>query len=244
MGSKEKAKKMEKHLLKTQFPMECEELPFDELQPDEQEVVTKCMNHDDLTDDEFALLKKTLQRYRKAINKHRPAETVEAFEKTKEMITTEQEWLDLLNDEDVWTLRVNVPFNSKWYPMKFEILPLDDSSIVETLQLHVDLFKDYSRDEIILWNKSQQGQIITPEEQQIVEKMAKEIESKNSEERITSMNNFLASQLRLPNSSSDFNKRLEFWEKFPFVTKSAIMFKVEDKLGLTDQSNEKLFPTG
>ena len=144
------------------------------------------------------------------------------------MITTEQEWLDLLNDEDVWTLRVNVPFNSKWYPMKFEILPLDDSSIVETLQLHVDLFKDYSRDEIILWNKSQQGQIITPEEQQIVEKMAKEIESKNSEERITSMNNFLASQLRLPNSSSDFNKRLEFWEKFPFVTKSAIMSSVTE----------------
>ena len=240
----EKAQKMERHLLQTQFPMECEELPLDELQPDERDVVIKCMEHEDLTDDEFTLLKKTLVRYRKAIHKHKPSETVEAFEKVNQMITTEQEWLDLLDNEEAWTLRVNVPFDGEWYPMKFKILPLDDSSVVSTLQLHVDLFKDYTRDEMLLWNKAQQGQIITPEEKQIVDKMAKEIEEKNSEERISSMNNFLAAQLRLPDSSSDFKLRLKFWEKFPFIVKSAIMFKVEDKLGLTDQSNEKLFPTG
>ena len=94
-----------------------------------------------------------------------------------------------------------------------------------------------------IWNKANQGQVISPEEKQIVDKMNKENEDKNSEDRITSMNNFLASQLRLPNSTSDIDTRREFWINFPFITKAAIMEKVNDRLGLTDQDNQKLFPT-
>ena len=242
--AKARKEKMERHLLKTQFPLECEDLPFEDLNDEEQIVVKKCMNHEDLDDDEFKLLKKTLQGYREALNKHKPSETVEAIEKTEQMILTEQDFLDILDDKTARMLKVNVPFNGKWYPMEFEILPLDDSRVVSTLQTHVDLFKDYSKEEMGLWTRAQQGQMVTPEEKAIVDKMTKEIEEKNSEDRITSMNKLLAAQLRLPNSTTDENKRLEFWEKFPFITKSAIMIKVEDRLGLTDQKNEKLFPTG
>ena len=60
MAKDKKAEKMEKHLLKTQFPKECEELPFDKLDAEEQEVVTKCINHEELSEDEFSLLKMTL----------------------------------------------------------------------------------------------------------------------------------------------------------------------------------------
>ena len=242
MNEDEKAAKLERHLLKTQFPLECEEIPLEELSEKEQIVVKKCMDHSDLTDDEFALLKATLVRYRGALNEYRPSETIEAYEKTQQIIQTEQDWLDIVDNKSNRMLKVNVPYNGKWYPMEFEILPLDDSRVVSTLQTHIDLFKDYTREEMKLWNKAHQGEMISPEEKQIVERMNREIEDKNSEDRITSMNNFLAAQLRLPNSTSDVGKRVEFWEKFPFVTKAAIMGKVEDRLGLTDQSNEKLFP--
>ena len=86
--------------------------------------------------------------------------------------------------------------------------------------------------------------LIDEEEEQIVRKMTQEIQDKSSDDRIKSMNHFLASQLRLPESTSDIEVRIEFWKKFPFIVKSAIMFKVEDRLGLTEQSNEKLFPSG
>ena len=243
MNEDEKAAKLERHLLKTQFPLECEEIPLDSLSHEEQVVVIKCMDHVDLTDDEFTLLKKTLQRFRKAINEYRPSETVEAFEKTQQMIQTEQDWLDIVNNKANRILKVNVPYNGEWYNMEFEILPLDDSRVVSTLQTHIDLFKDYSQEELTIWTNAQQGLMISPEEAEIVKRMNNEIEEKNSEDRITSMNNFLAAQLRLPNSTSDMDKRLEFWEKFPFVTKAAIMGKVEERLGLTDQSSEKLFPS-
>lgn len=243
MNQDEKAAMVEQELLKTQFPLECEELPLEELTPEERKVVIKCMDHMELTDDEFTLLKATLQKYREAITKHRPTETLEALEKTEQMIQTEADWLAIVNDRSNRMLKVNVPYNGEWYPMEFEILPLDDSHVVPTLETHIELFQDYSKEEMRIWNKANQGQVISPEEKQIVERMNKEIEDKNSEDRITSMNNFLAAQLRLPNSTSDMDTRIEFWVKFPFITKAAIMEKVNDRLGLTDQDSRKLFPT-
>lgn len=243
MNQDEKAAMVEQELLKTQFPFECEELPLEELTPEERKVVIKCMDHMELTDDEFTLLKATLQRYREAITKHRPTETIEALEKTEQIIQTEADWLAIVNDRSNRILKVNVPYNGEWYPMEFEILPLDDSHVVPTLETHIELFQDYSKEEMRIWNKANQGQAISPEEKQIVERMNKEIEDKNSEDRITSMNNFLAAQLRLPNSTSDMDTRIEFWVKFPFITKAAIMEKVNDRLGLTDQDSRKLFPT-
>ena len=243
MNQDEKAAMVEQELLKTQFPLECEELPLEELTPEERKVVIKCMDHMELTDDEFILLKSTLQKYREAITKHRPTETIEAIEKTEQMIQTEADWLAIVNDKSNRILKVNVPYNGEWYPMEFEILPLDDSHVVPTLETHIELFQDYSKEEMKIWNKANQGQAISPEEKQIVERMNKEIEDKNSEDRITSMNNFLAAQLRLPNSTSDKDTRIEFWTKFPFITKAAIMEKVNDRLGLTDQDSRKLFPT-
>jgi len=243
MNKDARAAMVEQELLKVQFPLECEEIPLESLTPEERKVVIKCMDRMDLTDEEFTLLKATLEKYRGAITKYRPTETLEALEKTENMILTESDWLAIVNDKSSRRLKVNVPYNGQWYPMEFEILPLDDSRIVTTLQTHIELFKDYSKEEMRVWSKAQQGQTISPEEKQIVDRMTKEIEDKNSEDRISSMNNFLAAQLRLPNSTSDFNVRLEFWEKFPFITKAAIMAKVEDRLGLTDQDSEKLFPT-
>lgn len=233
--------RMERHLLKTRFPLECESIPLEVLSPEEQAVVTKCINHENISDEEFTLLKATLAKYRPAIEKYQPTETINAFEKTQESITTEEEWLNLLDNVDN-ILKVNVPLKGEWYTMEFEILPLDDSRIVQTLQTHVELFKDYSPSEIQLYSKAHQGQTITPEEAAIVSKMNKDLESKASTDRIKHMNQFLASQLRLPNSTTDFKKRILFWEKFPFMVKSAIMIKVEDHLGLTEYTNEKLFP--
>ena len=232
---------MEQHLLKTTFPLEAKQIPLEALNAEEKNVVTKCINEEELSDEEFKLLKKTLQKYREAIRTYKPDETIEAVEKTRQIIQSEEDWLNLVDNADN-ILKVNVPFNGEIYPMEFEILPLDDSRIVQTLQSHVDLFKDYKPSEIQLFTKSQNGQVLTPEEAAVVAKMTKDIESKASEDRIETMNHFLASQLRLPNSTTDLEKRKLFWSRFPFMTKSAIMIKVEDRLGLTEQSNEELFP--
>ena len=60
MDSQQKAEKMERYLLKNQFPMECQELPLESLSQEELIVVNKCMSYQELNDDEFTLLKATI----------------------------------------------------------------------------------------------------------------------------------------------------------------------------------------
>lgn len=242
MNPDEKAAKMEKHLLKTQFPLECQELPLESLNQEELLVVNKCMAHQDLTDDEFTLLKKTLQKYRESINKYKPTETINAMEQTVQIIRTEKDLLDILDDETNKFLKVHLTYNSKVYEMDFEILPIDDSRIVDYMQMNIDLFKDYSKEETELFLKSQNNEELTSEEQAMVEKMTIEINAIAGQEKSKMVDGFLASQLRLPESSQEYHERLLFWKKFPFLEKWAIVQKVEDRLGLVERSNEELFP--
>ena len=245
MNPDEKAAMVEKELLKTQFPLECEELPLEELTPEERKVVIKCMDHMALTDDEFVLLKATLEKYREYITKYRPTETVEAMENTVQIINTEQEFLDILNDESNKMLRVHLTYQGQVYEFNFEILPVDDSRIVDYMEMNIDLFKDYSNEEKQLFTKAQENkEELSSEEQAIVEKMTKEINAMAGQEKAKLIDGFLASQLRLPKSSQNYNDRLVFWKKFPFLEKWAVVGKVEDRLGLTETANEKLFPDG
>lgn len=242
MNSQEKAEKMERHLLKTQFPMECQELPLEALSQEELVVVNKCMCYQELTDDEFTLLKATLQKYREIINTYKPTETIEAMEKTVQIIRTEQDLIDILDNPSNKILKVNLTYDNQVYPLEFEILPVDDSRIVDYMQMNIDLFKDYNENEKQLFMKSQQGEELTPEEIAVVEKMNRELNEIASQEKTRLIDGFLASQLRLPESSQDYEKRKEFWNKFPFMEKWAIVQRVEEKLGLTEKSNEELFP--
>ena len=106
-------------------------------------------------------------------------------------------------------------------------MPVDSSRISDYMEMNIDLFRDYSQ-----------------EEQAMVEKMTKEITAIAGEEKAKLIDGFLASQLRLPESSQDYNDRLFFWKKFPFMEKWAVTGKVEERLGLTETANEKLFPDG
>ena len=53
---------MKSELLKTQFPLECEELPLESLNQEELIVVNKCMARQELNDEEFTLLKTNITK--------------------------------------------------------------------------------------------------------------------------------------------------------------------------------------
>ena len=242
MNQDEKAARMEQHLLKTRFPKECKELPLDALTPEELNVVNKCMFYQDLTDEEFQLLKKTLQKYREAITKYKPNETIEAIDNTVQIIKTEQELLDILDSPEMRKLLVHLPINGNIYEFEFEILPLDNSRAIKGISMQLDLFKDFSKEETQIYAKAQAGQVISPEEKAILDRMNEEIANRTNEKQEEIIVTLLANQLKLPNSNQDVDARKVFWEKFPFNAKVSIFMKVEEKLGLTEYSNEKLFP--
>ena len=234
-------KSIERSLLKDKFPKEAEQLiGADGLSDYETKLLNKCINHNPINDDEFRDLKKLLNDYRPYLEKYKPGETLEAVDKTKRIIQTEQDFLDLVDNTNN-ELHINIPFQGELYPVDLEVLPLDDSRMVKQLSRHVDLFKGLEPEDIILFNEAQQGKELDDKEQAIVDKLTREIEERASESRIEEANELLASQTRIKGSDADYNTRLRFWEKFNFAAKFAISFRVEEILGLNDNVTEQLF---
>ena len=234
-------KSIERSLLKDKFPKEAEQLiGADGLSDYETKLLNKCINHNPINDDEFRDLKKLLNDYRPYLEKYKPGETLEAVDKTKRIIQTEQDFLDLVDNTNN-ELHINIPFQGELYPVDLEVLPLDDSRMIKTLSNHVDLFKGLEPDDIVLFNEAQQGKELDEKEQAIVDKLTREIEERASESRIESTNELLASQTRIKGSDADYDTRLRFWQRFNFTAKFAIYFKVEDILGLNEDVTSKLF---
>ena len=241
--TKKQLQSLEKDLYKTTFKKEAEQIPLERLPSDEQLVILKCINEEEPTDEEFSKLKEILVRYREHIQHYKPAETIENAEQVVQIIKTEQELLDILDAPERRKLLVHLPIDGQIYEMDFEILQLEDSKAIRSLQVHLDLFKDYTQEEAQLYAKAQTGTKLTREEQHIVDRITEELNEKANEQQDEIILTFLANQLRLPNSSDDYEKRKEFWQKFPFNAKFSVWSQVQNRLGLTEEANEKLFPT-
>lgn len=241
--TKKQLQSLEKDLYKTTFKKEAEQIPLERLPSDEQLVLLKCINEEEPTDEEFSKLKEILVRYREHIQHYKPAETIENAEQVVQIIKTEQELLDILDAPERRKLLVHLPLDGNIYEMDFEILQLEDSKAIRSLQVHLDLFKDYTDEEAALYSKAQGGAKLTREEQHIVDRITEELNEKANEQQDEIILTFLANQLRLPNSTDDYEKRKEFWQKFPFNAKFSVWSQVQDRLGLTEEANDKLFPT-
>ncbi len=243
-AKREYDKHMEEHLFKTLFPLECESIPIEELPLEEQELIQKCRKQEDLTEEEKTKVKSILNDYRESIHKIKPQETLENVEKTIQVINSEKELLDILDNPNRRFLLVHLPLDGKIYEMDFEVLPINDSRAIESIQMQMDIFKDYSQEEREIYAKAQnKKQRLTPQEQRIVDKVTKEINEKASEQQEEMIISLLANQLKLPNSTDDIELRKEFWTKFPFNAKMSVWIQIRNRLGLTEEDNEALFPT-
>lgn len=238
------AKRIEKQMLETQFPLECEALPKENLTDEEQIVVDKCIQHEQLSDEEFRLLKKTLQKYRKALHDARPEETISNAEKVITVIESEKQLLDILDDPKRKNLKVHLPIDGKVYELNFEILPITDSRAVNSVELQTDIFKDYSNEEIEIFGRAytNPNQKMTPQEEEIARKIEEAIIEKSNDYQSEQIINLLAYQLKLPGGTDDIEARKEFWRKFPFNARVSVWLQIKDRLGLNEESNELLFP--
>lgn len=126
----------------------------------------------------------------------------------------------------------------------FIVHPINDSRVIETLEMQIDLFRDYSVEEQLIYSKASVGnEDLTEDELRIYNKMNQEIIEKQSHERIITINKFLANQLSLEGSNATLEDRIRFWEVFPFNSKIGVFLRVQDMLGLSETKNSELFPT-
>lgn len=238
---------LEKQLLKTAWVKESEQLLKyigDDLTKTDKKILQKCVDKKDFTDKQVQQLKKVLVKYRTKLEELKPDETIEAVDNFVQMINTEKEFIKLMSADTHRKLYVNVKtFTGEIYGFNFEVLQVTDSRVVDSLELQIDLFRDYSMEDKATYLRASAGEELTPEEQLLVEKINQEIIEKQSTEKIKAVDNFLSHQLKIEGSNADFDERLEFWSLFPFNSKVGVFIRVQDMLGLTDVYNSELFPT-
>ena len=241
----------EEELLKTTWVEEAKQIlkyvPEENLTKKDNNLLNKCIEGKKFTENQLKDFKKLLNKYRETLQTIRPEEVEQSVEEAVQLIKNEQEFLDLLMEDTSETLIVHMPLPSgKIVAFEFEVLPLKDSRIIEALELHIDIFRDFDYDEAVTYsnaiNKNENE--MTSEEKQIITKLNRLINNKLSTQKIESVNNFLANQLRIKGSTSDYKTRLQFWNKFHFNAKFSVFTVILNRLGLNEISDEKLFPFG
>lgn len=240
---------LEKNLLRTTWVKESELIrdyvPEEDLTKTQQKLLVKCINKEDFTDKQIGDLKLILNKYRKILLKIKPDQTVKQIDDAVQMMASEKDFIDMMTTDEEMTLLVHVKTINGIKGFDFIVHPINDSRVIETLEMQVDLFRDYSVEEQTIYSKANiPGQELTPEEKRIYDKMNKEILAKQSIERIHTINSFLAHQLSIKNSDSTYEDRLKFWEVFPFNSKVGVFLRVQDMLGLSETKNSELFPSG
>ena len=238
--SNDGSKAIEEFWIKNRLPKEVESLPYDILTVDEQIIIDKIRNGDELSDEEVSSIKKLIIEYDEPLKKYNANEIIKSNEILNETLGTEQELLDFVYNTEPPVIKIQLPINGEYKQFNFNIKPLDDSQAVKFIEPHVDIFKDLSDEERKIYKKNQDDQQLNIKEQKVLEHIQKKIEANQSSSQIENITEFLAYQIVEPESLS-FEQKKEFWAKFNFVARVQIYAKVLDKLGLTEEFNNKLF---
>ena len=236
----ESSKAIEEFWIKNRLPKEVETLPYEILSPSEQRIIDKVRNGEELSEEEVSVIKQLRIDYDEPLKKYNANEIIKSNEILNETLGTEQELLEFVYNKEPPVIKIQLPINGVYKQFNFTIKPLDDSNAVKFIEPHIDIFKDLSDEERKIYNKNQNNQELNSKEEKVLEHIQNKINENQSRSQMENITELLASQLEEPVSLSFEEKKL-FWSNFNFVARVQIYSKVLDKLGLTEEFNERLF---
>jgi hypothetical protein len=231
-------------LSKTKWRIEAMQIPLDDVEcPREQEVLTKCINREELTHGELEALEGILSKYRPAINELQPADTLKTYNDNIEYIEDEHAFLELLEQEAVdQTLTMYYPLmNGREARLELTVKPITDAKAVMDVGENLDLFKDYSQEEIQTYNDYQMGKTQTPEERAIATRLQQEIATVNADRIRDVAIEFLALQTTFKGKNSTYEDMKAIYNRMQVGYLLLLFSKVRDMTHMDDVETEKIF---
>lgn len=225
------------------LPDDVLELPFDKLDPEIQELVARISNDEILSDEEYKEVKKVVKKYKQYTEKYKPKETIEAYEKLEENITTERELLDILDVNLNRSLHMRLDLGQGMKDIYFKIAPLNDSRAIKFTEQHLDIYKLMNPSERAVYEKNLRKEPMSIEEANVLKSIDDKMMKSRMSDQVDMINDLLASQVTPPEFGGDIDKRKQFWAtKFPFKPKLELFARVSKILGLNEEFNKNLFP--
>lgn len=234
------SKAIEEFWIKNRLPKEVESLPYELLTVEEQHIIDKIKNGEDLTEEELVVIKQLRMEYDEPLRKYNADEIIKSNEILNETLGTEQELLEFVYNKEPPIIKVQLPIDGVYKQFNFTVKPLDDSNAVKMLEPHVDIFKDLSDEEKKIYKKNQDNEELNSKEEKVLQHIQDKISQNQSRSQMANITELLASQVEEPKSLSFEEKKL-FWNNFNFIARVQIYSKVLEKLGLTEEFNDRLF---
>lgn len=240
----EERSEIEKFYIEKRLPKEVETLPYDILSEEDKRIIDKIRDGkaSELSDDEVSRIKQTRMEYDDTLKKYDANQIIESNKMLEEMIGTEQELLDFVYAETDPIIKMNLPLKGGTKTFEFTVKPLEDSRAVQFLEQHIDIFRDISDEERKIYDKANNGGKLNSKEQEVLDHINKKISENQSKSTMENITSLLAAQIEEPQSLS-YEEKLEFWNRFNFILRVQLYSKVMEKLGLTQEFNDNLFPT-
>ena len=221
---------------------EAKQIPLDSCNPEQQVVLVKCINKLELTEDEKELLKKTLAKYRDAINNIKPNEILENYEHNEEYVKAEKTFLELLQENNKErTLTMNYPLNNgQIHKLRLKISKLESQG-VKDIQTNLGMFQDFTDEENRVRIKQQRGKQLSREETILMEHVNRKLQEKLAENQMEVMVEFLATHTRMIDEPSDYEYMKQVYATMEFGYLEVLFERASAIAGLINPDIDSLF---
>lgn len=243
-------KAIEMDLLKTEWVDEAKQIPIYELPETERDILIKCINMEDMTDNEVSQLKSILNRFRKPIREQKPNETLQNAKDNLEHTKSVQEYIKILKESKKSTIYPIM------YPVTDDIeeeIPLsinkeltpEATRLISNLQTNLTAFVDYTEDERDSYTKYEKGEELTEEELLIAKKIESElikVGAQNFNEIRQTAIEFLAVQTRIAyDENCTYEDMLDFYSEMKNNILTALFEEIQEVLGVNSIDRDKIF---
>lgn len=229
-------------LLKKEWVEEARQIPREALNLGDAVLLDKVVKEEQLTPDEITRLQELLAQYRPALEKLQPEETIKNMEDNIQLVEDEQEFLRLVEEYDtVETIHFNYKLHDKTFHLVFDVYPITDSVAVGNISENLSFFRDFSDEEMNVYNKAQQGKNLTREELIIQTKLNKKIEQATQENQKDIMVEFLAMQLKFHGRDTTYEEMKKVLSHIHFGYLALLFQRVQQITNLGDVQVENVF---
>lgn len=239
------AKARDEFLLKTRFPEECKRLPLDYLRPNDKELAEKCINKEELTEDEISDLKKLLADYRGYFKEYDVIKVEENLKDNLKIIKTSDDLLRLLNDPNRYRIDMIYNIAGQRCLLQLKLKQIPDSDYISLLDAQTRIFKKLNNSEKKVYGKLSRGEQLSEEEAN----MQKQIQDKideitfNYEDNAQQFTDILAKVVDfVDDPEKPYPEKLAFWKSVDLGARILLFTKVKEKLNIGMDIEEDLFP--
>lgn len=242
----EEEKFIDEYDLKNRFPEECKRLPVDYLNESEKILVNKCIRQEELTDTEFADLKKLLADYRPFLKRYDPIKIEKNLEENVRTIKSSSELLRLLDNKDRYRFDMHYKINGELLRLQFRVKPVNDTEYIDLLDAQTRIFRDLDDDEKLVYSKLSNEEKLSPEEEKMIQQIQKKVVEKygDVDKNNDAILNFLIGHVELLDDDSlSRDDREHFWKEMDLGARALIYNKCKEILNIDEQLEVDLFPS-